>query len=32
MAIGASEAEPFWTDFLRDLVRRGLSGVKLGGC
>ena len=29
MAIGASEAEPFWTDFLRDLVRRGLSGVKL---
>lgn len=29
MAIGASEAETFWTDFLRDLVRRGLSGVKL---
>ncbi len=29
MAIGASEAEPFWTEFLRDLVRRGLSGVKL---
>jgi putative transposase len=29
MAIGASEAEPFWTAFLRDLVRRGLSGVKL---
>ena len=29
MAIGPSEAEPFWTDFLRDLVQRGLSGVKL---
>lgn len=29
MAIGPSEAETFWTDFLRDLVRRGLSGVKL---
>jgi transposase-like protein len=29
MAIGASEAEPFWTEFLRDPVRRGLSGVKL---
>ncbi len=29
MAIGASEAEPFWTEFQRDLVRRGLSGVKL---
>ena len=29
MAIGASEAEPFWTDFLCGLVRRGLSGVKL---
>ena len=29
MAIAASEAEPFWTEFLRDLVRRGLSGVKL---
>ena len=29
MAIGPSEAEPFWTDFLRGLVRRGLSGVKL---
>lgn len=27
--IGPSEAEPFWTSFLRDLVRRGLSGVKL---
>ena len=29
MAVGASEAEPFWTGFLRGLVRRGLSGVKL---
>jgi transposase-like protein len=29
MAIGASEAEPFWTDFLRSLMRRGLRGVKL---
>lgn len=29
MAIGPSEAETFWTGFLRDLVRRGLSGVKL---
>lgn len=29
MAIGPSEAETFWTDFLRDLVRRGMSGVKL---
>lgn len=27
--IGPSEAEPFWTSFLRDLVRRGLTGVKL---
>src|ERR1700736_3309398 len=29
MAIGASEAEPFWTEFLRALARRGLRGVKL---
>jgi putative transposase len=29
MKIGASEAETFWTDFLRTLVRRGLAGVKL---
>ena len=29
MAIGASEAEPFWTSFLRWLTRRGLRGVKL---
>jgi putative transposase len=27
--IGPSEAEPFWTSFLRDLMRRGLTGVKL---
>jgi putative transposase len=29
MAVGASEAEPFWLDFLRSLKRRGLAGVKL---
>ena len=29
MDIGASEAETFWTDFLRQLTRRGLRGVKL---
>ena len=29
MATGASEAETFWTDFLRTLARRGLRGVKL---
>jgi len=29
LAIGPSEAEPFWTDFLRRLARRGLRGVKL---
>jgi transposase-like protein len=29
MKIGPSEAEPFWTDFLRSLTRRGLRGVKL---
>ncbi len=29
MAIGASEAETFWTEFLRGLARRGLRGVKL---
>jgi len=29
MEIGASEAEPFWTAFLRKLTRRGLRGVKL---
>jgi putative transposase len=29
MATGPSEAEPFWTAFLRSLMRRGLRGVKL---
>jgi transposase-like protein len=29
MAVGPSEAETFWTDFLRGLARRGLRGVKL---
>jgi len=29
MSIGASEAETFWTGFLRSLTRRGLRGVKL---
>src|SRR6201984_3719833 len=29
LAIGTSEAEVFWTDFLRKLTRRGLRGVKL---
>jgi len=29
MTIGASEAETFWTEFLRQLARRGLRGVKL---
>ena len=29
MKVGASEAEPFWTEFLRSLTRRGLRGVKL---
>ena len=29
MAVGPSEAEPFWTIFLRSLTRRGLRGVKL---
>jgi putative transposase len=29
LAIGPSEAETFWTDFLRRLTRRGLRGVKL---
>jgi putative transposase len=27
--VGPSEAEPFWTSFLRSLTRRGLRGVKL---
>jgi putative transposase len=29
LAVGPSEAEPFWTRFLRSLTRRGLRGVKL---
>ncbi len=29
MQVGASEVEPFWTDFLRALTHRGLRGVKL---
>ena len=29
MAVGCSEAETFWTEFLRKLARRGLRGVKL---
>jgi putative transposase len=29
LAVGCSEAETFWTDFLRCLTRRGLRGVKL---
>src|SRR5471030_2788329 len=29
LAIGTSEAETFWTAFLRKLARRGLRGVKL---
>jgi len=29
LAVGPSEAETFWTEFLRKLARRGLRGVKL---
>jgi putative transposase len=29
MAVGCSEAETFWTGFLRTLTRRGLRGVRL---
>ena len=29
MAVGPSEAEPFWSKFLRSLTNRGLRGVKL---
>ena len=29
MAVGHSEAEPFWVEFLRSLARRGLRGTKL---
>jgi hypothetical protein len=30
LGIGPSEAEPFWSAFLKSLVKRGLNGVKLG--
>jgi len=30
ISIGLSEAETFWTEFLRSLARRGRRGVKLG--
>jgi len=29
LGIGPSQAEPFWSAFLKGLVKRGLSGVKL---
>jgi putative transposase len=29
LQVGPSEAEPFWTSFLRSLTRRGLRSVKL---
>lgn len=29
MEVGTSEAEPIWAEFLRNLTRRGLRGVKL---
>lgn len=29
MRIGPSKAEPFWTDFLRSLMLRGMRGMKL---
>lgn len=29
LKVGASEAEPFWTEFLRSLNRRVLRGAKL---
>src|SRR5262249_46281293 len=29
LGLGPSEAEPFWSGFLKGLVRRGLKGVKL---
>src|ERR1700752_3975588 len=31
VTVGASEAETFWTDFLRSLARRGLRGGKVVG-
>src|SRR5690242_8555815 len=29
LGIGPSEAEPFWSNFIKGLVKRGLKGVKL---
>lgn len=29
LAVGPAETESFWTEFLRSLVKRGLSGVRL---
>jgi transposase-like protein len=29
LALGAGESEPFWSEFLRSLVQRGLRGVQL---
>src|SRR6185312_4063054 len=29
LGIGPSEAEPFWSGFLKSLVKRGLKGIKL---
>lgn len=29
ISLDAAETEPFWKEFLRSLVERGLSGVKL---
>jgi len=29
LSVGPAETEGFWTDFLRSLVKRGLSGVRL---
>ena len=29
LGLGPSEAEPFWSTFLKELVKRGLKGVKL---
>jgi len=29
LAVGAEESEPFWTEFLRGLITRGLKGVRL---
>jgi transposase-like protein len=31
LAVGPSEAEPFWTAFLRSLMRRGLRGRRCQG-